>query len=403
MKEILLGIAGLFWLLLFYYLLLTIAGVLYRSRPSLPSLKAYPSVAVLIPAYNEGKVLSGTLTAMTQLQYPGKLRILVLNDQSTDETGDVADQFAALFPFIEHVLVPTGLLKGKARVLNYGLSLVSADYIAVYDADNQPEPDALRLLIEAAEQTPGAIGAVGYVKTINRYKNVLTEMIALEFSVFQLLMQCGGWSLFHLGMLPGTNMVVSRHALLDAGGWDEYALAEDAELTLRLTVGGGKIPIVPASRTWEQEPETFRVWWKQRSRWMQGNVYLILKALKTRSLWSGRTFLPIIQMLSVYLFFACFLLLSDTWFVLGLWKHMGPVLYVPLLLLWFQAWLFYVIQLLTAMTVDRMINGRSVFIAGMMYFTYAQLWIVLLLKGWIRQWRLRKAADLPVWDKTIRF
>lgn len=60
-------------------------------------------------------------------------------------------------------------------------------------------------------------------------------MISLEFQIFQLLMQSGRWLLFQTGSLTGTNMLLRRSALEELGGYDPYAIAEDAELTLRIT------------------------------------------------------------------------------------------------------------------------------------------------------------------------
>lgn len=60
-------------------------------------------------------------------------------------------------------------------------------------------------------------------------------MISLEFQIFQLLMQSGRWLLFQTGSLTGTNMLLRRAALEELGGYDPYAIAEDAELTLRIT------------------------------------------------------------------------------------------------------------------------------------------------------------------------
>ena len=308
-----------FWMLLLYYSVLTVAGVLFRGRKvQAAALDRYPSVAVLIPAHNEGIVIADTLHAMSKLEYPGELQIYVLNDGSTDDTGEIAQYYADAFDHIHHVRVPPGSPKGKSRVLNYGLSVTSSDYVCIYDADNQPEPQAVKRLVEAAETTKGAVGAVGYVKNINESANWLTRMISLEFSAFQLLMQAGRWKLFHLGSLTGTNMIVNREALLNVGGYDPYALAEDADLTLSLTGNGGLLPIVPEARTWEQEPETFRVWLRQRTRWMQGNMYLIEKTFKNPRLWKGRNLVHTLQLLTVYVLFVLFLLLSDFWFLFGM-------------------------------------------------------------------------------------
>jgi len=401
---VLLVIAAMFWLLLLYYAVLCVAGLVFRSKSSsAPALDEYPSVAILIAAYNEEKVLAETLNAMVKLRYDGPLTVYVLNDHSTDATGEIADEYASMFPHIRHVKVPPGTPKGKGRVLNYGLALVREQYVAVYDADNQPEPDALRLLIEAAVQTPGAVGAVGYVKTLNAKKNWLTRMIALEFAVFQLLMQCGRWHLFRLGTLTGTNLVLEREAVIDAGGWDPSALAEDADLSISLAARGGTLPIVPQSRSWEQEPETVAVWLIQRTRWMQGNLQLIVKMCQT-PLWRQRHVrLHAVHILSIYLVYAAVLILSDVWFVLGVMGVAHTSYSAPLLLLWFEAWLIYMIQLLSAEVADEMASPDNIAVTFVMYFTYSQLWIFLLVRAAFLEYKRQQMKVEPVWDKTVRF
>jgi len=403
-SAVLIAIAALFWLMLLYYAVLCVAGLLFRSRSApAPALDQYPSVAVLIAAYNEEKVLAKTLDAMVRLRYDGPFTVYVLNDHSMDATGEIAEEYAAMFPRIRHVKVPPGSPKGKGRVLNYGLTLVQEQYVAVYDADNQPEPDALRLLIEAAVRTPGAVGAVGYVKTLNAQKNWLTRMIALEFSVFQLLMQCGRWHLFRLGTLTGTNLVLEREAVIGAGGWDSSALAEDADLSISLAAQGGTLPIVAQSRSWEQEPETLAVWLRQRTRWMQGNLQLIVKMCRTPSWREPHVMLHAVHILSIYLVYAAVLLLSDVWFVLGVMGIAHTSYTAPLLLLWFEAWLIYMIQLLSAEVADEMATPGNVAVTFVMYFTYSQLWILLLARAAFLEFKRQRAKVEPVWDKTVRF
>ncbi|NTZ19292.1 glycosyltransferase family 2 protein [Paenibacillus sp. JMULE4] len=404
MTIVLTTISISFWLLLLYYSTLTISGVLYRSKKrQFVRLESYPSVAVLIPAHNEGIVIADTLHAMSKIEYPGDVQIYLLNDNSQDETGEIAQYYAGSFPNIHYIQVPPGTPKGKSRVLNYGVSISESKYIAVYDADNQPEPQALRLLVEAAETTPKAVGAVGYVKTINETKNALTRMIALEFSAFQLLMQSGRWGMFKLGSLTGTNLVIKRDALTQAGGYDPYALAEDADLTLTLTDLGGLLPIVPEARTWEQEPESFSIWLRQRTRWMQGNLYLIEKTLKNPRLFKGKNVIHSVQLLTVYILFVVFLLVSDLWFVLGLFGHVEGSSTVPLLILWFEAWLMYFVQLVTAQMSDKKITPIDLLFSFLMYFSYAQFWLFLFLRGIYCQIKLKRSKLEPVWDKTERF
>lgn len=405
MNTVLNFVAICFWLLVLYYSILTVGGFLFRARkkPKTKPLKHYPSVAVLIPAHNEGVVMADTLHAMSKLEYPGELHIYLLNDSSTDETGEIAQYYDDSYAHIHHIEVPPGTPRGKSRVLNYGISISQSDYVAVYDADNQPEPQALRLLVEAAETTPRAVGAVGYVKTLNESKNALTRMIALEFSAFQLLMQAGRWGLFKLGSLTGTNLIIRRDILERVGGYDPYALAEDADLTLTLTRIGGLLPIVPEARTWEQEPENFKVWLRQRTRWMQGNLYLIEKTIKNPRLLRGRNFIHSAQLILVYICFVFFLLVSDVWFLLGLAGKVQSTATTPLLILWFELWLMYYVQLVTAQMSDKTLRPIDLLVSFLMYFSYAQLWLFLLIRGVYYQIKLKLTKKEPIWDKTARF
>ncbi|WP_066187907.1 MULTISPECIES: glycosyltransferase family 2 protein [Gracilibacillus] len=401
---ILLIIMTFFWLMLMYYSAINIAGIWHRlKKKEAPELLHYPSVAIFIPAHNEEVVIADTLRAMARLQYPGKLDIYLLNDNSSDRTGAIADEFARAFSSIHHIPVPMGEPKGKSRVLNYGLKISQSDYFAVYDADNEPEPDALKKLVEAAENNEKAAGAVGYVKTKNMAKNALTRMIGLEFQVFQLLMQCGRWALFRLGSLAGTNMLVKRQVVQELGEYDVRALAEDAELTVRITAMGYHLPVVPASRTWEQEPEKIKTFVRQRTRWLTGNLYLLEKSIHDLSHWKGRTFALSLQHVFTYLFFAVLLLVSDIFFIMGLLGFTLPDMRAPILILWFMSYIVYTSQLLSALVVDDNVSVKNVCFILLMYFTYAQLFIILLFRSSLSYIWNRLRGQTITWDKTERF
>ncbi|WP_366247686.1 glycosyltransferase [Terribacillus aidingensis] len=404
MKIILVAVMAFFWILLIYYSILTIAGVLQRlKRKEEITLPSYPSIAVLIPAHNEGVVIKQTLEAMIRLKYPGALDVYVLDDSSTDDTAEIIQKFSSTFSRIHYLKVPPGSPKGKSRVLNYGLSVTTSDYFIVFDADNQPAEDSVLELIHAAERTPDAGGAVGYVKTINADRNVLTRMISIEFQVFQLLMQSGRWKMFKTGSLAGTNMLLRRSVLQEAGGYDLYALAEDAELTVRLTALGWKLPVVHHSRTWEQEPEKISIFVRQRTRWLTGNIYLLEKSFHEWSYWKGKTFVHSFQHVLTYLLFVLMLLFSNTWFILSLLGVNLPDFESPLLLFWFMSYVVYTAQVVSAMVLERTITPFNVLIGLIMYFTYAQIFLLLLLRSGLSYIWSRLTKQTIKWDKTERF
>lgn len=100
-----------------------------------------PKVSVLIPAHNEEVVIRQTLKAMVNLYYPkDRLEIIVVNDNSSDRTGDIVNEFSRQYDFIKMVITkPPNAGKGKSSALNSGFAESNGDVICVYDADNTPE------------------------------------------------------------------------------------------------------------------------------------------------------------------------------------------------------------------------------------------------------------------------
>lgn len=404
MSLLMIVIIFFFWSMLVFYSVLTLAGVIQRlTKNKKITLDHYPSVAVLIPAHNEGVVIKDTLNAMVKLDYPGELTVYVLDDNSEDDTAEIVQEFGQLFAKVCYVKVPPGKPTGKSRVLNYGLSITKSDYFLVYDADNQPNSDTVIELVHAAETTKNAAGAVGYVRTINADQNLLTRMIAIEFQVFQLLMQSGRWKMFKAGSLAGTNMLLRRDVLEEAGGYDPYALVEDAELTVRIAAMNKTLPVVHQAQTWEQEPENIKIFIKQRTRWLTGNLYLLEKSFSQISFWKGKTFIYSLQHVLTYLVFVLLLLVSNIWFIGGLFGMSVPYFDIPLLFLWFLSYVVYTAQVISALALEKIITPFNVLIGAIMYFTYAQFFLILLLKSTSQYIKSKITKKTITWDKTKRF
>ena len=83
-----------------------------------------------------------------------------------------------------------------------------------------------------------------------------------------------------ISTLPGTNYVMWNHLIKKLGGWDEEALTEDSELSIRIYEAGYKIKFIPYAITYEQEPQKWGVWIRQRMRWVRGNNYVAKKFWK---------------------------------------------------------------------------------------------------------------------------
>lgn len=265
------------WMMLLYHIVLTLAGYRYQEKVmnpprTFPLPNPAPMVSILVPAHNEEKVIEATVRALCSFEYPvGRYEVIVINDRSTDNTGLMVDAMQNDFPMLKpvHVKAPYGG-KGKSAALNFGLQFASGSIIAVYDADNTPEKTALRRLVSTLLSDERYAAVVGKFRVINAYRNLLTRFINIETISFQWMVQGGRWNLFKLATIPGTNYVIRREMIRDLGGWDENALAEDTEVSIRIYETGHLICFMPLAVTWEQEPETWRVWLKQRTRWVRG-------------------------------------------------------------------------------------------------------------------------------------
>ena len=403
MKVFFLTTNIIFWIILLYYTVLTVVGLFQRKKAKrLNPLAEYPSLDVLIPSHNEEIVMKDTLSAMAKLEYPGNIQIYVLNDNSQDKTGEITEFFANKYAHIHHIEVPeSNEPRGKSRVLNYGLSISDGEYFIVYDADNRPNPDAAIRLMEITMNTENAAGAVGCVRTLNDQNNWLTRFIAIEFKTFQLIMQSGRYALHRIGSLPGTNMLLKRSIITDLGAYDPYALAEDAELTIRLSSKGYVIAVDPHSQTWEQEPQTLKALMKQRTRWLQGNLYIMFKFFKEKNWWKKPCIIHLTYYLTIYVIFGGLLLSSNILFILGLFGFINFNSGINYLFFWFLAYLTYTIQLLCAVWYDKKLSAKNVLAASLMYFTYAQLFIFLLVRGLVLMMKDKRNGTV-IWDKTER-
>lgn len=397
------------WLVIGFYVVLSVAGALYavesrrwRRRVSAPA--EWPAVSVLVPAHNEEIVIAGTVDSLLHLDYPrDRLEIIIIEDSSRDRTRRAVEQMMTRDPRVKLVSIPPGMGgRGKSYALNLGLRYAKHELIAVYDADNAPEPPALRYLVAELMAQPRLAAAVGKVRTLNRAVNFLTRCVNIEFVAFQWIVQAGRWRLFGLAALPGTNYVIRRDALERAGGWDAGAIADDAELTVRLSQDGRQIKFVPYAVTWEPEPQAWGVWLRQRLRWARGGTYVVRKFLprlgrvRRRELW-----LEIAHLLSIYHFFFAIVLVSDLALLVGLVYGLAAgAMGGPLMLLWALAFSLFVLQLGIALAIEDENSPLNLLIAAAMYFTYCQVWVYVCAKAHYLDLVRREKL---YWEKTVRY
>ncbi|WP_310570522.1 glycosyltransferase [Gemmatimonas sp.] len=224
-----------------------------------------PMVSVLVPAYNEGRVIARTVRSVLAQEYDA-FEVLVIDDGSSDDTADVAAQCSD-DPRLRVVRQVNG---GKAAALNNGIAHATGDIIVVIDADTLLVPDAIRHLVHPlADSRVGAVA--GNAKVGNRV-NLITRWQAVEYVTSQNLDRRAFVMLNCITVVPGAIGAWRRSAVVAAGGFRTDTLAEDQDLTLTLLRGGHRVALADRAVALTEAPETFDALLKQRFRWSFGTL-----------------------------------------------------------------------------------------------------------------------------------
>lgn len=403
-----LGAVTIIWGMILYQLVLTIYGYRYRYETERAFLdsghseQSMPGISILVPARNEALVIERTLERLLAMDYPsGRIELIVINDGSTDETGTILDRAAAKDSRIHPLHLPgTETGHGKASALNRGLKEARYPMIAVYDADNRPEPDSLKKLTLRL-MSDRKLGAVlGKFRTLNRGRNLLTRLINVETLGFQWIVQAGRYRAFGVSILPGTNCLIRREVLEALGGWDESAITEDSELSVRIYRAGWKIGFVPGAVTWEQEPETLKAWIRQRTRWVRGNNYVIRKfGREALGLKSRMVSFEFIYLFILYYVFLGAIVTSHLLFILSGLGLLQITVPGPYTAVWVSAFFLFLLELVLILSYEEEDSMKNIGAAALMYFTYCQLWIYVVFRGMILDVSRRR---MGIWDKTDR-
>ncbi len=230
-----------------------------------------PRVAVIVPAYNEEKVVLKTVQSLLEQDYLN-LEIIVVDDGSSDRTYEVARAEFGEHPRVRIFCIPNG---GKSGALNFGMAQTEADIVVLLDADTVLSRSAVRLL--AAHFADPRVGATaGNAKVGNRL-NLMTRWQALEYITAQNLERRAFALLNCITVVPGAIGAWRRAAVLELGGFASDTLAEDADLTLRLLRAGWKITYEMGAIAYTEAPDTVKGFLKQRFRWMFGTLQATFK------------------------------------------------------------------------------------------------------------------------------
>ena len=233
-----------------------------------------PPVAVLVPAYNEEKVIERTVRSVLASTYP-KLRVIVIDDGSKDRTLEIARSKFAAEIASGKVLVLTKPNSGKAEALNFGLQHVTEPFYIGIDADTVIAREAIgRLIPHFADPTIGAVA--GNAKVGNRV-NIWTRWQALEYITSQNFERRALDLLGAVTVVPGALGAWRTELTREAGGYAVSTVAEDADLTMNFLRRGYRVIYEDRALAYTEAPMSARGLMRQRFRWSFGILQAIWK------------------------------------------------------------------------------------------------------------------------------
>ncbi len=267
----------LFILLIRYFATLFMA-YFYLTKYTVQEKGGYfPFISIIVPVYNEGKVLRDSIESLLELDYPN-YEIIIVNDGSTDDTAEVGESLVG-YQKGRLGLVKVSLINkpngGKSKALNAGIQYSEAQFVLCMDGDSQLSENTLKMAVR--HFIDPAVGAVaGNVKVQNR-KRILTDLQALEYLEGLNMARSAQGFLQMVNIIPGPIGVFRKAALKDAGFYSSDTFAEDADVTLKILAAGWKIIYEPNAIAFTEAPVTIYQLLKQRYRWTRGILQAIRK------------------------------------------------------------------------------------------------------------------------------
>lgn len=256
-----------------YGAFLILVGWLVRPPRPAPIAKTRPAVSVVVPAKNEEAVIEATVRSLCAMQYAvggaPHFEVIVVDDRSTDRTGAILAALAAELP-IAVVQTPEGSV-GKAAALNLGIARARHDVIAVFDADARVERDFLDRMVPYLDE-PGVGGVQSQRRLYNAAQTRLTRIQDDEYRVLQRGLQRARRALGGMVCFSGNGLLLRREALEEVGGWNEAALTEDIDLSVRFHLAGWEIRYCDEAVVWEEAVPDLWALMRQRTRWFEGAI-----------------------------------------------------------------------------------------------------------------------------------
>lgn len=270
--------ATLFLITLSYYVLLFL-----KPKPKKIE-KTFNSLTVVIPCHNEESYIEACITSVQKATFSGLKEILVMDDGSTDTSGKIV----AAMPGVTLIKRPHG---GKAAALNAALAIATGDLVAVIDGDSEVAINTLEEMKRQLElENTVATSCPNMVK--NRQSHVL-RWLHIE-QLYTALLRSAMVKLNANAINSGMASMFRKKELIDCGGFSELGLTEDVDVAVRLIQKGHQVSFAEGTYAYTNMPTNLPALFRQRIRWMRGQLTVIQKHARLKPSWLDCYTIPLI-------------------------------------------------------------------------------------------------------------
>ncbi|GLT35458.1 hypothetical protein SLA2020_099080 [Shorea laevis] len=242
---------------------------------------SFPKVLVQIPMCNEREVYAQSIAAACQIDWPkDRILIQVLDDSDDGNLQLLIKEEVSSWQekgvniIYRHRLIRTGYKAGNLKSAMACDYVKDYEFVAILDADFQPNPDFLKLTVPHFKGNP----ELGLVQArwsfVNKDENLLTRLQNINLCFhFEVEQQVNGVFLNFFGF-NGTAGVWRIKALEESGGWLERTTVEDMDIAVRAHLNGWKFIFLNDVKVLCELPECYEAYKKQQHRWHSGPMQL---------------------------------------------------------------------------------------------------------------------------------
>ncbi|PCJ37603.1 MAG: poly-beta-1,6 N-acetyl-D-glucosamine synthase [Cellvibrionales bacterium] len=287
-SDIIFGFA-LYYPLFMAYLWMAGALIYYfrwerKEQAQPPHSDTPPPISILVPCHNEGDNALETIEQLLLQNYPS-FEIIAINDASTDKTGEILNQLASLHKQVRVIHFNKNM--GKAAALNMGAMASNSEFLICIDGDALLDENAASWIMKHFINGP-RVGAVTGNPRIRTRSSLLGKIQVGEFSAIIGLIKRAQRVYGRIFTVSGVVSGFRKAALHRVGYWSTDMITDDIDVSWKLQLDHWDIRFEPRAMCWILMPETYSGLLRQRIRWAQGGIEVVLKYFKDMGSWKAR-------------------------------------------------------------------------------------------------------------------